>query len=153
VVTSRSTTIDAGHKSEVVHAAGGLIVRRAPTGACEVLVVHRPTRCDWSFPKGKLNSGETFEHGAVREVREETGFVCNVGRFIGHTEYRDRKDRPKVVAYWVMQPLGEGAFTPSEEVDEIRWVELDEASRLLSYDRDKELLVVLAATDEVAPLV
>lgn len=129
------------------------MVRRSPTQTCEVLVVHRPGRADWSFPKGKLDGDETFEEGALREVREETGFECKLGRFIGHTEYRDRKDRPKVVAYWVMEPSEGGSFTPNEEVDEIRWVDLEVAARLLSYDRDKELLLVLAATHEVSPLV
>ena len=65
-------------------------------------MVHRPVHQDWSFPKGKLEAGETFELAALREVREETGMACRLVRFIGHTEYLDRKGRPKAVAYWVM---------------------------------------------------
>ena len=38
-----------------------------------VAVVHRPRYDDWSLPKGKLDHGETFEDGALREVFEETG--------------------------------------------------------------------------------
>jgi 8-oxo-dGTP diphosphatase len=34
----------------------------------------------------------------------------------------------------------EGAFAPNDETDELRWVPLDEALRLLSYDRDRDLL-------------
>jgi 8-oxo-dGTP pyrophosphatase MutT (NUDIX family) len=116
-----------------------------------VAVVHRPDREDWSFPKGKLEDGESFEACALREVFEETGFECNLGRFVGHTEYRDRKDRPKVVAYWVMEPV-RGTFLTNEEVDELRWVDLATADRLLTYERDRELLIVLAAADEVATL-
>ena len=116
-------------------------------------MVHRPGRADWSFPKGKLEADESFEECALREVLEETGLQCRLGRFIGHTEYRDRKDRPKVVAYWVMEPVA-GSFMVNEEVDELRWVDLGTAEQLLSYDRDRELLIVLAAADEVAaPLV
>ena len=98
-------------------------------------MVHRPGREDWSFPKGKLEDDESFEECALREVLEETGFECRLGRFVGHTEYRDRKDRPKVVAYWIMEPVG-GSFRPNEEVDELRWVDLGTAEQLLSYDRD-----------------
>jgi len=107
-------------------------------------VVHRPLREDWSFPKGKLEPGESFEQCAVREVAEETGFTCRLGTFVGHTEYRDRKDRPKVVAYWVME-VESGEFAPGREVDELRWIDLAGATHLLSYDRDRELLVALGA--------
>lgn len=129
---------------ELVHAAGGMIVRQGDAGRLEVGIVHRPLREDWTFPKGKLEPGETLEDCAQREVFEETGLRCRLGTFVGHTEYRDRKDRPKVVAYWVMD-VEDGEFTPNEEVDELRWVDLTTAARVLSYDRDRELLVALAA--------
>lgn len=147
---TRATTVDAPRPAGVlVRAAGGIPVRRSPLGWREVAVVHRPERVDWSFPKGKLEEGESFEDCALREVLEETGLQCRLGRFIGHTEYRDRKDRPKVVAYWVMEPVA-GSFQPNAEVDELRWVDLGTAEQLLTYDRDRELLIVLAAADEVA---
>jgi 8-oxo-dGTP diphosphatase len=133
--------------SEVVQAAGGLIIRRRGD-ALEVVVVHRPLQEDWSYPKGKLEWGETFEEAALREVHEETGLACRLVRFLGHTEYVDRKGRPKAVAYWVMTAEG-GSFTPNDEVDEIRWLDPAEAATLLSYPRDKELLSVLVASDQV----
>jgi 8-oxo-dGTP pyrophosphatase MutT (NUDIX family) len=137
--------------TEVVQAAGGLVVRRH-LETLEIAVVHRPVHQDWSFPKGKLEEGETFESAALREVEEETGMTCRLLRFIGHTEYVDRKGRPKAVAYWVMAAQS-GSFVPNDEVDEMRWVSLDEASRLLSYPRDRELAAVLMAADQVEPLV
>ena len=146
---SSATLAPTAPTTEVVRAAGGIIVRRSPQGWLQVAVVHRPARCDWSFPKGKLEPGESFEDCARREVLEETGLVCRLGRFVGHTEYRDRKDRPKVVAYWVMH-LEHGQFAPNEEVDEMRWVDLRTADRLLTYDRDRDLLVVVAAAEDVA---
>ena len=136
--------------SEVVQAAGGLVVRRQ--GDLEIAVVHRPDHGDWSFPKGKLEEGETFEVAALREVEEETGLACRLLRFVGHTEYVDRKGRPKAVAYWVMAALS-GSFTPNAEVDEMRWVTLEGATRLLSYPRDRELVGVLMAADQEEPLV
>jgi 8-oxo-dGTP pyrophosphatase MutT (NUDIX family) len=137
--------------TDVVQAAGGLVVRRAG-GLLQVAVVHRPVQHDWSFPKGKLEAGETFESAALREVREETGMVCRLLRFIGHTEYVDRKGRPKAVAYWIMASEG-GSFTPNEEVDELRWLHLQDATRLLSFSRDRELVAVLMAADQVEPVV
>jgi 8-oxo-dGTP diphosphatase len=137
--------------TEVVQAAGGLVVRRQ-AGQLQIVVVHRPVHQDWSYPKGKLEEGETLEDAAQREVLEETGLVCELLRFIGHTEYVDRKGRPKVVAYWVMA-VEAGTFVPNEEVDELRWVTIAEAAPLLSYERDRELLAVLMADDQLEPLV
>jgi len=135
----------------VVQAAGGLLVRRRG-GHLQIAVVHRPTHDDWSFPKGKLEEGETFEMAALREVHEETGMECRLVRFIGHTEYIDRKGRPKAVAYWVMA-VEDGAFARNDEVDELRWKELPGAAGLLSYERDRELLAVLTAADQGEPLI
>jgi 8-oxo-dGTP diphosphatase len=137
--------------TDVVQAAGGLVVRRKG-GSLEIAVVHRPAHLDWSFPKGKLEPGETFEGAARREVLEETGMACRLVRFIGHTEYVDRKGRPKAVAYWVMAPES-GSFRPNSEVDELRWMALEGATQLLSYPRDRELVAVLMAADQVEPLV
>jgi 8-oxo-dGTP diphosphatase len=137
--------------TDVVRAAGGLVVRRR-NGELEIVVVHRPVHQDWSFPKGKLEEGETFEEAALREVEEETGMICRLVRFIGHTEYVDRKGRPKAVAYWVMVPVA-GEFGRNDEVDELRWLGLGQASHLLSYPRDRELVAVLQAADQVEPLI
>jgi 8-oxo-dGTP diphosphatase len=144
-------TADLPTSAEVVQAAGGLIVRRR-NGTLDIVVVHRPEHEDWSFPKGKLEVGETLEMTALREVREETGLSCELLRFIGHTDYVDRKGRPKTVAYWVMTAES-GIFTPNAEVDEMRWLSLDDAGRLLTYPRDRELIAVLMAADQVDPLV
>jgi 8-oxo-dGTP diphosphatase len=137
--------------AEIVRAAGGLIVRRH-AGRLEVALVHRPVHQDWSYPKGKLEEGETFEDAAQREVLEETGLICRLVRFVGHTDYIDRKGRPKVVAYWVMSAEA-GTFVPNEEVDELRWVDVAAAGGLLSYERDRELLDVVTADDQLEPLI
>jgi 8-oxo-dGTP diphosphatase len=105
-------------------------------------VVHRPRYDDWTFPKGKLRPGESFEEGALREVEEETGLRCRLGEELPSTCYRDAKGRPKLVRYWRMEPLG-GEFAPNDEVDELRWVAPAEAAELLSYGRDRDLALAL----------
>jgi 8-oxo-dGTP diphosphatase len=117
-----------------VLAAGGLVLRDG-----RIAVVHRPRYDDWSLPKGKLDDGESFEEGALREVEEETGLTCRIERELGDTSYRDRKDRPKLVRYFEMEPEG-GEFSPNDEVDELLWLEPGEALRRLSYDFDRELV-------------
>src|SRR4029078_8380000 len=106
-----------------------------------VALVHRPKYDDWTFPKGKLNAGETDEEAAVREVFEETGFRVRLdeSRELPSVRYRDVAGRQKVVRYWVMTPL-DGHFEPNREVDELWWVPVDSADRVLSYDHDREVL-------------
>jgi 8-oxo-dGTP pyrophosphatase MutT (NUDIX family) len=65
-----------------VGAAGG-VWRRAEDGAVEVAFVHRPAYDDWELPKGKLSAGETEPDAALREVQEETGLHCRLGRQVG----------------------------------------------------------------------
>jgi 8-oxo-dGTP pyrophosphatase MutT (NUDIX family) len=135
---------------ELVLAAGGLLLRDGSDGVRELALVHRPSRIDWSFPKGKVEPHESLTACALREVEEETGLRCRLGQFVGTTQYRDRKDRPKVVAYWTMEVV-DGAFELNDEVDEIRWVDFASAASLLTYDRDRELLEVLEATEATRP--
>jgi 8-oxo-dGTP diphosphatase len=125
--------------TDVIHAAGGIVARRGETGEPLVAVVWRAARGDWTFPKGKLDLSETYEQAALREVTEETGLTCQVVRFIGTTQYQHRKGRAKVVAYFLMAP-GAGEFEPNDEVDELRWCSVREAERLLTWDRDRDLL-------------
>jgi 8-oxo-dGTP diphosphatase len=133
---------------ETVRAAGGVVWRRGPgsptgpAGGIEVLLVHRPKYDDWSFPKGKLVAGESFLEAAVREVFEETGQRCAVGPEIGTSRYRDHLGRPKIVRYWAMEAQ-RGGFEANSEVDEVRWVPIEEAPAALTYDHDRALLDAL----------
>jgi 8-oxo-dGTP diphosphatase len=121
-----------------VKAAGGIVWRRG-AGGVEVAVVHRPHRSDWSLPKGKLDPGETWEQAALREVEEEIGLRCSLGRELLPVSYTDSAGRAKVVRYWLMEPES-GEFTPNDEVDELRWLIPSAAVELLTYPRDRELV-------------
>ncbi len=122
-----------------VRAAGGLVIRRGDDDAVRVVLVHRPNHDDWSFPKGRQRRGETLLAAALREVREETGFLCVAETSVGVTEYVDRGDRPKLVRYWVMDRIN-GTFVPNDEVDAIAWLRPSEAVLRLSHAHDRDLL-------------
>lgn len=128
-------------------AAGGIIVDDS-TGVRRVLLVHRPGYDDWSFPKGKLEAGETVEQAALREVKEETGLKCRIIRELAITRYRYRtrttgRLRPKSVHYFLMERLSRRIKVPVEEVDSAEWFEIEEAARTLTYTQDKKLLALL----------
>ena len=122
-----------------IEAAGGVVMRKGPEET-EIAVVHRPRYDDWSFPKGKLDPGETFEEAALREVREETGLTCRLGPELAFAHYEDNKGRPKLVRYWLMAVIDDPGFEPNDEVDELRWLAPADARELLTYERDRELL-------------
>jgi 8-oxo-dGTP pyrophosphatase MutT (NUDIX family) len=117
-----------------VEAAGGVIARGGL-----VALVHRPRYDDWTLPKGKLDSGESFEDAAVREVFEETGLRCRLVRELPAVEYQVR-GRPKVVRYWLMEVESETPLADNDEVDEVRWLAPAQALGLLSYEHDRDVL-------------
>ena len=145
---SGELVVPADAPNDLVRAAGGIITRTVPGGRVEVACIFRESRGDWTFPKGKLDAGETFEEGALREVREETGMTCRVVRFAGTTNYTHRKGKPKIVAYFLMA-VQEGEFTPNEEVDELVWLPLELVHDHLTWDRDRELFELVAQLPEL----
>jgi 8-oxo-dGTP diphosphatase len=129
----------------VVRAAGGVISRRDERGEIEVLLVYRAGgQRDWSFPKGKVEPGESDGACALREVREETNLRCALGWELPSVSYHDRRGRAKVVRYWTMTVV-KGEAEPRNEIAAIRWLGAEAALSLLTYQRDRELLTAFAA--------
>ncbi len=126
----------------MIEAAGGVVWRRGSEGSLEVLLVHRPRYDDWSLPKGKLDPGEGHRHAARREVEEETGLHCKLGEELTEVRYQDRYGRPKRVRYWSMERVS-GTFEPNDEVDGVRWADLDDAADALTYAHDVLVLDAL----------
>jgi len=132
--------------TEVIRAAGVVVMREAPDGqgdperaGTEVLLIHRTQLQDWSLPKGKLDKGEHVTVAAVRETAEETGYDVVLSVPLATQRY-PVGDRIKEVYYWLARITGRGPWQPNREVDEVRWVPIEEASTLLTYPRDADLV-------------
>jgi 8-oxo-dGTP pyrophosphatase MutT (NUDIX family) len=120
---------------DLLIAAGGIVI----DDVNRILLVHRPRYDDWSFPKGKLDSGESPLETAIREVREETGYRVEIRSFAGAVGYLV-KGTPKTVLYWTMSPREQAEIEDPEEVSELVWLTKDQASERLSYGLERELL-------------
>lgn len=132
--------------STEILAAGTVCWRRVPTPAGEqlhVLLIHRTKQRDVSFPKGKLDPGESMPEAAVRETREETGLGVTLGVNLGTIHYELSGGRRKTVQYWAAEVTGAAAlastFTPNNEVQALEWVPASAARARLSYRADREL--------------
>lgn len=132
--------------------AAGVVLLRTVDGAAETLVVHRPHRGDWSLPKGKLEPGEHVLSAAVREADEETGYQVTLGAPLGHLAYT-ALGQPKRVDYWVGRTRDDEGFTPSNEIDEIRWLPVAQARSQLTYAHDADLVGRAAALPATSPLI
>lgn len=127
--------------------AAGTITWRVSGSELQVLLVHRPRYDDWAWPKGKLEKGETLAECAVRETEEETGVRVALGQPLGVVRYDLGQNVRKVTSYWAARELP--ADSPAQaarekiaraarsEIDEVRWVEVTAAEKLLTYLCDR----------------
>lgn len=129
----------------VIAAAGAVLWRPGADGSVETALVHRSRYDDWTLPKGKLEPGEHLLGAAVREVGEETGQRVVVGRRGLRTRYPLAAGQ-KRVDYWLMRAC-DGRFVPDDEVDDLRWVPLDDAAERLDYGHDRAVVTDALRTD------
>jgi 8-oxo-dGTP diphosphatase len=125
-------------KKSVIQAAGGIVWKKA--GEKKTLaVVHRHKHNDWTLPKGKVNPGESWKKAALREVLEETGCVGKIKKYAGSISYL-LDGIPKVVLFWHMDIKSIKKEKMNGEVDEVRWLTIDEASQLLDHKDEIALI-------------
>lgn len=146
----------------VVHAAGG-IPWRVRGGRLEVALVHRPRYRDWSWPKGKLEPGESLPGAACREVAEETGIPVVLGAPLPTLRYRTPDGDRKEVHYWAARlasdddaaALGARALVrqaPVTEIDDVVWVSAPTAADLLTRATDRKPLATLVGLHDAGRL-
>lgn len=132
--------------------AAGTVCFRRVEGEIMVLLVHRTRQKDVSFPKGKLDRGESMPQAALRETREETGLGVVLGTNLGTIHYRLPSGGEKTVQYWAAEvpeaAVHASTFKPNREIAALEWVPLDDVRDRLSYPADRELFEVFARLAE-----
>lgn len=117
--------------------AGTLLYREGPAGL-EVLIVHPSgnynRKAPWGIPKGEPNAGETdLEKVARRETLEEAGIEAGPLISLGHLDYQ--KSRKRVHAFAGPAPAGVEPRLASWEIDQARFLPLEEARQLMHPDQ------------------
>ncbi len=123
-------------------AAGG-VVMRGTEDSREVIVAGRESDRTWVFPKGTPDHGETIEETALREVREESGLDVDIVRPIGTIDYWfavPGERVHKIVHFFLMTSSGGDTSRHDHEYDDVRWVPVADARRMLTYDTYRDML-------------
>jgi len=121
-------------------------VLRQGTSGIELVLGRRRRERDgvtWSLPKGTPNGGETMEQTALREVEEETGLQVRIVAPIGPIEYyfvQSGTRIHKTVHYYVMEAVGGDLRLHDHEFDEVRWVGTDDATTLMTFPTEREVV-------------
>jgi 8-oxo-dGTP pyrophosphatase MutT (NUDIX family) len=142
--------------------AGGIVVRTTG-GRSQLVVGSRRRERDgrtWTLPKGTPKRGESTEQTALREVAEETGLEVRITGPLDSIQYvfvQSGTRIHKTVHYFLMEPTGGDLDRHDHEFEEVRWVDFDEAPRLLSFATERALVahaadVLVGAVTGASPL-
>lgn len=144
LTTTRATASATDHGPSAKVLAAGTLPWRIKGGQLQVLVIHRPEYDDWSWPKGRLGQHETLPETAWRETKEEVGLSLPLGVPLGVIKYQNpHAKHVKEVWYWAARVVDKKPRPDSKEVDETRWVTVDQARRMLTKTVDQEPLTKL----------
>lgn len=127
--------------------AGGLVLSDidAPfdeLSAALIGRIDRRGRMMWSLPKGHIETGETAEQTAMREVAEETGISGTIVAPLGKIDYwfvSEGKRIHKTVHHYLLRFTGGELSDADYEVSAVAWVPLTELPRRLTYSDERRL--------------
>lgn len=123
--------------------AGGLLLRRRDSTYDALLIGRGTPRSVWTLPKGHVESRESTEQAAIREVREETGCWGEIiGRLneIAYWFYVGKAKHRKSVTFFLMRYLSGDPANHDHEVDDARWFDIAAARKSLKYVNEKRLV-------------
>jgi 8-oxo-dGTP diphosphatase len=123
--------------------AGGVLFRCTPDGPRFLLILDAYGK--WGFPKGHLDSGESSEAAARREVREETGLDGlilheRLGQIDWYFRLRGRLIHKFCDFYLFEAPTGDPTPERDEGISSCRWYPPAEALAVISYKNARRLL-------------
>jgi 8-oxo-dGTP pyrophosphatase MutT (NUDIX family) len=121
------------------------VVLRQNGSGLEVLLCARSADHLWALPKGTPEEGETLEQAAVREVREETGVEVEADGLVGDIRYWFSRPQEgvrylKTVRHFLFHAVGGDPSLHDHEFDDVRWLPVDEALHLLTYQNEARIL-------------
>ena len=96
-----------------------------------------------ALPKGHVDPGESPEQAALREVREETGMTGELVEQLGEVRYwyqRGGRKIPKLVTFFLFEYRSGSDADHDAEVEEVRWLALEDAATELSYKGEREMV-------------
>lgn len=128
--------------------AGGVVFRRTSDARVEVALISVGALGRWQLPKGLVDAGETPEAAALREAREETGVRAELVAPIDKIEYwyysttrgGARTRFHKFVYFYLLRYLSGDVRDHDAEVNEARWVEIDEARAMLAFAGERKVV-------------
>lgn len=119
----------------------GAIVFRKYHGNTELLLIKHSAGGNWSFPKGHMESGETEQQTALREVKEETHIDVELDpSFREVVTFSPKRDVKKDVIYFLGRAKNFDYIPRQGEIAQIKWVEINLSHSFLNYDNDKQLV-------------
>ncbi len=93
------------------------------------------------FPKGHVETGETEIQTARREIMEETGIDVIIDSSFRETvSYSPKRGTQKIVVYFLAKAKNSDYIPQADEIADIKWVEIDRAQTVLSYENDKSIV-------------
>ncbi|MFF7990383.1 NUDIX domain-containing protein [Kitasatospora xanthocidica] len=132
-----------------IYAAAGCLLRDE---SGRILIVKAGYREHWQFPGGTVDLGEGPVECAKRELEEETGIVRETGALlaISWTHPSGELDHPAehLMFDFGTVPDDTPVTVPAGELDEHRWVPVEEALELLGPARSARLRAALAAAED-----
>ena len=123
-------------------------------GGKRYLLIRKMEEGLWGFPKGGVETGETLEDAALREIKEETGLEGSIIRPVKSIRFRFYKPESdvnfnKTVHYFLVR-MRKGKARLERGFEDLRWCTCNEGMRLLHYRNDNTVL--RSASDAVRRL-